>query len=163
MVIFPKLSINNHRLVQAWEGLMRRIQTTVEHMRVTNTEVAAMVRGQVVGLVAGQRRAELAAAGAAGNKEWVGIVSEPIAAGETGIVRTDGYAYVLFDTGLIPAPVAGEEVFLSETSGLATNVEPVTVGAFVVKIGTIGDASFYTGEEACGVYLQHCCLMDRGQ
>jgi hypothetical protein len=158
MVIFPRLLLNNGPFKQAWNGLVRRIQTTVEHMRVTNTEAAPMVRGHVVGLITGQRRAEWAGAAAAANKEWVGIVTEPIAANETGIVRTDGYAYVLFDTGL--TPVAGEEVFLSETPGLATNVAPVTPGAFIVRIGTIGDASFYDpAEEACGVYLQHCCVV----
>lgn len=155
MVIFPRLLLNNGPFKQAWNGLVRRIQTTVEHMRVTNTEAVPMARGHVVALVAGQRQAEFAGALAADNTEWVGVITEPIAAGATGIARIDGYAFVQFEPGLVPAPVSGEAVYVSETLGLATNVIPTTLNSKVLRIGTIGDDTLYATQVACGVWLQH--------
>jgi hypothetical protein len=155
MVIFPRLLLNNGPFKQAWNGLVRRIQTTVEHMRVTNTEAVAMARGHVVALIAGQRQAEFAGALDQDNTEWVGVITEPIAAGDTGIARIDGYAYVLFEDNLTVA--SGEAVYVSETPGLATNVTPATPNSKLLRIGTIGDDTMYVigTLNACGVWLQH--------
>jgi hypothetical protein len=151
MVDFPSLLTGNFLFKKAWNGLVRRIQTTVEHMRVTNTEQTAMARGHVLGLVAGQRQAELAAVN--GNYEWCAVACEPIAAGEKGIARISGYAYCLFEDQL--APATGDEAFLSTTAGLLTTQD---TGC---KVGVIGDDTIYATEGACYVFMNHCCTRGR--
>lgn len=156
MVKFPQVLTGLWPFKQAFNGLTRRIQTTVEHMRVTNASGGDMVRGEVISLAAGQRQAVLAGASAAtGETPWVGVMTEPTDDGATGISRINGYGYVLFDEGLTLDE--GDTVYLSETAGRATNVAPVTPGAFVQKIGIIGDISPYAENDAAWVYLQHCC------
>ncbi|MGD9725627.1 MAG: hypothetical protein AB7V39_04430 [Nitrospiraceae bacterium] len=61
----------------------------------------------------------------------------------TGKVITDGLAQVRFDAGLTPS--ATEPVFLSETGGLATNVEPTVAGSVSYQIGYIRDVLTYSG------------------
>lgn len=68
----------------------------------------------------------------------------------TGKVVTDGRAPIRFVASL--TPTAGEAVFLSETTGgstdgLATTVEPTTVGAVSYMIGYIRDVGSYGGTE----------------
>jgi len=159
MISFANLLSSNWRHRAAAAGLIRRLQTTVEHMRVTNATVADMVRGEIIALTAGDRRAVLAQADALATSEWVGVVCEPIADGETGIVRTNGRAWVLFVDGLTLA--AGEPIYLSvATAGRATNVEPFAPPGYMVRIGTIVDASPYVGDgvdNGCWVQLQRCC------
>lgn len=156
MVKFPRVFTGLWAFQKAFYGLMRRLQTTVEHMRVTATD-DDYVRGTVISLTAGQRQAVLADASAVtGAFPWAGVMAEDTLQNATGIARTNGYAYVLFDTGLTLNP--GDEIFLSETAGRATNVAPVTVGAYVQKIGVLGDGSPYgVGTPYAWVWLKPCC------
>jgi hypothetical protein len=156
MVKFPQMLSGLWPFKQAFNGLVRRIQTTVEHMRVTNASGGDMVRGEVISLTAGKRQAVLAGAAAAtGATPWAGIMTEPTDDGETGISRINGYAYVLFEEGLTLDE--GDNVYLSETAGRATNVEPSTGGSYVQKIGIIGDISPYDEDFAAWVWIPHCC------
>lgn len=161
MVKFPRVFTGLWAFHKAFYGLIRRLQTTVEHMRVTAND-ADFVRGNVIaltdGVTAGQRQGFLADASAAtGGYPWAGVMAEDTAEDATGIARINGYGYVLFDEGLDPAPAPGDPVYLSETAGRATNVAPVTVGAYVQRIGTVGNGAPYATENAAWVWLQHCC------
>ena len=158
MVLFPKLFSGLWPLVKAFNGLTRRIQTTVEHMRVTNATDTDFVRGEVLALTSGQRQAIRAQADAEATSWWAAVATEPTPDGETGIARINGYAYVLFEDGLDPAPDAGDEVYVSAaTAGRATNAAPVGPEEFVQKIGVVGDDTIYATEGAAWVFLQHCC------
>jgi hypothetical protein len=154
MVKFPRVFTGLWAFQKAFYGLIRRLQTTVEHMRVTNDAGVDMTRGQVIALTAGQRRAILADASAADTAAWVGVMAEDTADGATGIARINGYALVQFDNGETPA--AGDPVYVSDTAGNATTL---TDGTFASRIGTIGDASPYVTitNPFCWVFLQHCC------
>ncbi|MFA5053217.1 MAG: hypothetical protein WC565_04125 [Parcubacteria group bacterium] len=158
MISFANFLTGSWRHRAAAAGLIRRLQTTVEHMRVTNATVTTdMVRGEVVCLTTGVRQALLAQANKLATSEWVGVVCEPIAADETGIVRINGKAWVLFEAALDPAPVAGDPVYLSKaTAGRLTNVYPLAPG-FGIQVGIIVDASPYATDGACWVQLQRCC------
>jgi len=79
--------------------------------------------------------------------DFIGVVKTVGTLG-TGKVVTDGAAPVRFAGGLTLG--AGEPVFLSETGGvdgIATNVEPTTIGAVSYQIGYIKDPTGYTGTE----------------
>lgn len=152
MVEFPKLLTNLWKLKQAFHGLTRRLQTTVEHMRVTNT-TTAMVKGEVIALTAGVRQAIRSDADSQTAVVWAGVMTEDTANGATGIARTNGYGYMLLDSALTPA--AGDPVYVSQVAGRGTNVEPA--GGYIQRIGTIGDATPYAADTAVWVFLQHCC------
>jgi hypothetical protein len=155
MVKFPKLLTNIWKLKQAFHGLTRRIQTTVEHMRVTNT-TTDMVRGEVIALTAGSRQAIRSDADSASAVEWAGVMAEDVVAGATGIARINGYAFVLFEDALDPAPAAEDAVYVSQVAGRATN-KAVAGPAFVNRIGTVDNSSVYATTGGCWVFLQHCC------
>lgn len=164
MILFPQLLSGNWEYAKPFIGLKRRLQTTVEHIRVTNTEVTAMARGELIVLVNGQRQAARANASALGTAKAIGAMCEATAANATGIARTNGYAYVLFVPGLAPV-VAGSYAYVSETPGRATD-SGAGLNA-IYRIGIIGDASGYDNVTGgyCMVYLQRCCvptLEDRG-
>jgi len=72
---------------------------------------------------------------------FLGIAEAPITAAAAGQIITEGPATARFDNGL--TLVGGEEVFLSETSGNLTNVEPTTSGAVVQIVGYIKDGTGY--------------------
>jgi hypothetical protein len=81
--------------------------------------------------------------------DFIGVIRTVGTLG-TGEVVTDGVIPIRFAGGL--TLVATEPVFLSETTGtpldgLATNVEPTTVGSVSYQIGYIKDASTYSGTE----------------
>lgn len=157
MVKFPAMLTGNWAIRKAFNGLVRRLQTTVEHMRVTNT-ATAMVRGEVIALTAGVRQAVRAQANAEATSRWAGVQTEPTLRDATGIARINGYAYVLFEEGLDPAPAAGDQAYVSPTTaGRATNVQPSTPGQFVMKMGVVGNGGPYAAENAAYVFLQHCC------
>jgi len=155
MVEFPKLLTNIWKLKQAFHGLTRRIQTTVEHMRVTNT-TTDMVRGEVIALTSGSRQAIRSDADSDSAVEWAGVMAEDAAANATGISRINGYAFVLFEDALDPAPAAEDAVYVSQVAGRATNVAPAGP-AYVNRIGTVGNSDTYVGTGGCWVFLQHCC------
>lgn len=153
MVKFFKLMSGNWAFVKAFNGLIRRIQTTVEHVRVSNNTGVTIDRGEVIRLTSGQREAALAQSNNPENVEWAAIMAEPTPDGESGIARINGYAYVLFIDDLDPAPAAGDEVFVSATAGRATNAQD----GWVKKIGVVGDGTPYATEGAAYVFLQPCC------
>jgi len=151
------LNLNAGPIKNAWMRLIRQIQTTVEHMRVTNDTVADMAKGDIVYLTAGDRQAALAIATAAATSRWVGVVAEPIPAGARGIARTDGYAYVRFETGLDMTGNEGMQVFLSTTdAGAASITQPQD--NFTKVVGTLADATLYTNDNPYAwVVLRDCC------
>lgn len=155
METFPDVLTNLWPFKQAFNGLKRRIQTTVEHMRVTNNEDTALARGEVLILVAGSRVAERADATTEAGSLWACVACEPTPASGTGITRIDGKGYVLFEDGLDPAPAAGDAVYVSDTAGRATNDN--SSPTWLYKIGIVADASPYATESACWVWLNHCC------
>lgn len=145
-------------VAQAFERFMRKLQTDVEHTRVTNSTLAAFTPGTVLAFVVGavDRHAELAYAAAGENDQWVAIASEPIAAGIQGVAQTNGRTPVRFAAGL--TPVDGTLCYVSDlTAGVATNVPTVVVGASVTPIGRIVDTSRYADEHICDVILGLCC------
>ena len=153
MLTVPKLIVPNHRLVNAWKGLTRRLQTTVEAMRVTNGSGAGMSRGDVVYLT-GNRTVALASTASAATAFALGVLVEDIPNGATGIVRTDNVAYARF-VGAI-APAAGDRIWISATPGALTNAAPGTVD---YSLGIISDASIYADPASlfCYVLLDRCC------
>jgi len=153
MVKFPTVMTACWEFIKSFHGLTRRIQTTVEHMRVTNT-TTNMVRGEVIALTAGQRQAVRADADAEATARWAGVMCEPTPSLATGIARINGNAYVLFEAGLNPVPAAGEAAYVSTVAGRATNT---LAGPWGAKIGIIADASQYLVDGSCKVYLQQCC------
>jgi hypothetical protein len=165
------LMVNAGPLKNAWERLIRQIQTEVEHKRVTNDTVTDMVKGEIVYMTAGNRQAALAIATAAASSRWAAVMAEPTAAGEQGISRTDGYALVKFEDNL--DNVVGNEglgVVLSETTaGTASMDWPVVAGSYTVRIGILADATEYDGVPASDTYnpyawvvLGHRCFPSEG-
>lgn len=156
MVKFPQLLSGMWSFAKAFNGLTRRIQTTVEHMRVTNApgEATDMVRGELIALQPGIRQAVLT--DATTSSIWAGVMTEDVLSGESGIARINGFGYCLFDPALTLTP--GDPVYVSEvTPGRATNVAPSGVNEYVQRIGTIADTSPYATATAAWVWLQHCC------
>ena len=79
--------------------------------------------------------------------DFIGVV-ETVGALGTGKVTTDGIETIRFAAGLTLA--AGEVVFLAETGGvdgIATNIEPTTIGAVSYQIGYVKDPTAYGGTE----------------
>ena len=72
---------------------------------------------------------------------FLGVAEAAILAAATGQIITEGPATARFDNGLTLA--AGEEVYMSETAGNLTNVQPSTSGAVVQVVGYIKNASAY--------------------
>jgi hypothetical protein len=138
----------------SWFKLGRQIQTEVEHKRVTNSTGNAMVRGDVVYGITGDRQVALADADASATAEWVGIMAEPTLAGAQGVMRTSGYALVKFIDGIVP--VAGTPAYVSGTAGAASNADN---GAFSMRIGIIADPTGYVSVQNpfAWVVLGHCC------
>jgi hypothetical protein len=158
MVKFPQALTGLWPFKQAFNALTRRIQSEVEHLRVTNASGGDMVRGNVIILTAGQRQAALAFADSdslLAEIAWVGVMAENTPNGERGISRINGYGYVLFEEGLTLDE--GDVAYVSPvTAGVATNVEP-SGGDFIQRIGIIGDISPYGDSNAAWVYLKRCC------
>lgn len=145
---------------QWWLNLNRRIQTEIEHRRVTNDTVADMVRGDIVCYTAGNRQAHLAQADAAATARWAAVMAEPTPAGEQGIARTDGYTLIRMqdDEGAI-AGAEGQPIFLSPTvAGAGTLAQPDGDGDFVARVAILADASEYSALNpfVWGI-LGHCC------
>ena len=155
MVKFPDILTNIGPFKQWYNGFKRRIQTTVEHMRVTNVSDGAMVRGELIALVAGRRQAVLTDADDAALVCWAGVMTEPTPDDATGIARINGKAFVLFEAALDPAPAAGDSAYVSNVPGRATN--DIGTPTRVLKIGTVADASTYASTGGCYVYVNRCC------
>ena len=124
---------------QAWDGLIRDIQKYVEHNRATNGSMADLARGDVV-FASGQGEVSAALADING-EDNIAVCAMDIDAGDNGIVRTAGYAYVRFEDGL-GTLVGGTPAYVSGTDfGRATDVPPVPTR----RIGIIADGSVYNG------------------
>jgi hypothetical protein len=137
----------------SWFKLGRQIQTEVEHKRVTNSTGNAMVRGDVVYCIDGDRQVALADANALATAEWVGIMAEPAPAGAQRVMRTSGLALVKFIDGI--APIAGTPAYVSNTAGAASNADN---GDFGIRIGIIADPTGYSAINPFAlVVLGHCC------
>ena len=160
MINFPGLLNHFPQLQANAAGLIRRLQTTVEHIRITNVEPTANIeKGEVFCLTAGKRNALLAVGTSALLAEWVGVACEPtIEPNESGIGRTNGKAYCLFEPGLDPAPAANDRVYLSASiPGRMTNVETAVPGTYISSIGYITESN-YAEDGSCMVQLQRCCF-----
>jgi hypothetical protein len=99
--------------------------------------------------ISGADQVDLTDADSDSTSDFIGVVVIVGAMG-TGQVGTGGDYPVRFAGGLTLN--AGDPVFLSETTGtptdgLATNVEPTTVGAVSYQIGYVKNASTYAGTE----------------
>lgn len=155
------LNLNAGPIKNAWMRLIRQIQTSVEHNRVTNVSGAAMVKGDIIYMTAtGDRQADLALADDPATVRWAAVMAEPTAAGERGIARTDGYALVRFVTGLgaIGDSNEGQQVYLDDTVAGAANVG-APQGNFTAVIGILADATEYSDDNPFAwVLLGHCCI-----
>jgi len=152
------MPINDGRIRQAWGKFVRKIQTDIEHKRVSNAAIAPLPRGMLVYAFADNAVAPTLAT-AELTSEWVGVWAEPVAGFGQAIMRYQGYAYVLFEDGLAPL-VSGTAAYISAAdAGAATNVPPV----IAKRIGTIADATGYNGVPGVGynpyawVWLGRCC------
>jgi hypothetical protein len=143
----------------AFRRLVRQIQTEVEHKRVTNASGSDMAKGDIAYLQAGDRQAYLTDASAEASSRWIGVIAEPIADGDRGIMRCDGLAYVRFEVGLgaIGDSDEGQQVWLSASDpGAATTREPDP--GFVSVLGILADATNYSDDNPfCWVILRQCC------
>jgi hypothetical protein len=156
------MATGNHQIRQAFKRLVRVIQTELEHKRVYNESGSDMVKGDIVYCSGGVREVGLALADTEAHADWVGVMSEPAADGESGIARTEGYALVRFEDNL--TLVSGTDAYVSASeAGAATNVL-VDPGNFASRVGIIGDHSNYVGNPALETYnpfayvfLGHCC------
>lgn len=147
------------RLSNAWKGLVRRLQTTVEATRLTNAVPGDIDPGTVVFVdTAGPRLFDLADSALADSCQGVGVVVEPIATGGSGIVRTDNVARVKFITGIVGL-AAGDPVYVSAQAGRAVNAPGGMLQIY--RIGTVFDASTYVGTGPTNsfayVLLDRCC------
>jgi hypothetical protein len=147
------------RIRQAWGKLIRKIQTDVEHKRVTNAAPSPRPRGEIV-YAFGNNSVAPALAMNDAQSEWVGVWAEPVAGNGQGIIRYQGYAYVLFEDGL--SLVGGTPAYISANGlfpGAATDIAPV----LSKRIGTIANATGYIGVPGDGynpyawVWLGRCC------
>jgi hypothetical protein len=152
------MPVTDGRIRQAWGKLIRKIQTDVEHKRVTNAAPAPLPKGMMV-YVFGDNSVAPTLATADPTSEWVGVWAEPVAGNGQGIIRYQGYAYVLFEDGLAPL-VSGTPAYISATDvGAATDVAP----GIAKRIGTIANATGYNGVPGVGynpyawVWLGRCC------
>jgi hypothetical protein len=133
---FEPVQLYSHdpRLRQAWDGLMRRIASVVQAMRVTNATTEPMVDGHIVTLVPGKRRVRLAKPG----DDWAGVLTSDCEPEATAICRTGNLSCVKFAQG--QQPVEGQRAFLGAPEmGVAytTGTEP---------IGVIADATGFSEE-----------------
>lgn len=120
-------------LAKAWKGLIRRIQTTIEVVRLDNATEVDLLLGTIVALVPGPRRA---APATLESETWCGALEEDCPVGRSAIVRHHNLAAVRFESG--SAPVEGRRAFLSQSPGLASS-EPTAV-----VLGTVADASDFS-------------------
>lgn len=140
------LSTEDARLAQAWRGLVRRIQTTIEVMRVTHVKggpTGRLLQGDVATIVKGKRAVVAAAAGPA-VVPVCGIMLEEAGVGESGLCRHSGLATVRFIAGLDEKTMGeGFPVYLSSTPGQATTAKL----ANPIFLGWIVDSSGYSGKD----------------
>lgn len=145
-------------VIQAFERFIRKLQTDVEHTRVTNAmPVNELEVGHVLAILegGGVKNVELAVA-FDGNPQWAGIACEPVAIGGKGVMQTNGRASVLFT--LLPA--INTLAYVSLTAGYATDVAPALQDEWVVPIGRIVDVSGWAATGRCDVILGQCCLAE---
>lgn len=131
---FEPVLLQSHdpRLRKAWDGLMRRLGSIVECIRVTNTTSEPMIDGHIVTLTAGKRLVRLAQPG----DVWCGVLTSACAPGETAICRTANLSCVKF----APAQqlVEGELAFLGAPeagAAYATGTDPIGIIADAEKYG----------------------------
>jgi hypothetical protein len=157
MLKFPK--INTTPLMaffaNVWLEATRIMQARLEHMRITNGEVTALVDGEVL-YMSDDREGSRAISTTAATADAACISCEPTAVGAKGVARTSGLAFVLFVPGLVaPAPAAGQAVYTSDTAGRASNA--IGPAGWYTRIGTIEDASTYGTLGGCYVNIERCC------
>ena len=75
--------------------------------------------------------------------QYIGVAVSSIADTASGLIASEGVRNVAFVASLTLAN--GNEVFLSTTAGLFTNVAPVASGNVVLSVGFVKDAAAYTG------------------
>jgi len=143
---------------QSWNRLIRIIQEDVEHKRVTNTSGGAMVKGDIVYVEDSDRNVDLAVNDTEVHADWVAVMAEPAADGETGIARTEGYALVHFTAASVLANQEGLPVYVSATAGQATIVAPDDPD-FTSHVGILGDATEFDGatNPFAWVFLRNSC------
>jgi hypothetical protein len=159
------LNLNAGALKNAWLRLVRQIQTEVEHKRLTNASGSDMNRGDIVSLTSGDRQAVLAQGIGWDLVEWVGVMAEFTPNGERGIARTDGYAFVRFETGLgaIGNNSEGSRVVVSNSDAGAATIAPLSAGT-EAALGVLADATMYSDENPYAwVILQPCCAPEESE
>lgn len=155
MFKYIDLPTNDGRIRQAWNKLVRKIQTNVEHKLVTNAAPSPRDKGELVYAHADGAVAPTLATGDP-TSEWVGVWAEPVAGNGKGIIRYQGYAYVKFED--LPHLTVGTAAYVSAAingAGLATDVAP----GIAKRIGTIANTTGYVGatNPYAWVWLGRCC------
>jgi len=122
----------------AWRELVKHIQQHVEHNRVVSGEA---VVDMAIGTIAhSSDDGEVSLA----TELWSGVLCQPAEPGDEVVMRTDGYARVLFIDGL--AIDGGDVAYVSATPGFATNVPGTD------RLGIVADASEYDGDPGSPTY-----------
>lgn len=160
-----QMNLNAGALKNAWMRLNREIQINVEHKHVYNGRAGAgtITRGQLLYDALGNRHMHLAIATSVDAARWTCVACDTMAAnGGIGVGRTDGYAYVRFETGL-GAMTEGDDAYVSPTlAGAATTAVPIKPNAISI-VGVIADGTEYTDDNPYAwVLLGHCCTPVRG-
>jgi hypothetical protein len=144
---------------QAWNRLLRTIQTEVEHKRVYNDSGDAYVRGHIVYQISdGTRYTNLASSASVATCSWVGVMTEPTEDEQWGVARTEGYAYVRFKATDDLIGNEGSPVYVSDEAGSATITSP-TLPELNLRLGILGNAMDFDGADNpyAWVFLGHCC------
>lgn len=145
---------------QAWNRLIRTIQTEVEHKRLYNDSGTDYVRGDIVYQISdGTRYTNLAASdlGAAAPADWIAVMTEPTLDQAWGVGRLEGYAYVRFKATDTLEDQEGLPVYVSDEPGAATITPPVAP-EYQQIVGLLGDATEFSAENPYAwVFLGHCC------
>lgn len=158
MFKYSDVPTKDGRIRDACRKLIDTIRTEVEHKRVTNDSSADIDRGDIVYATSGDRLVDLAVNDTQPHADWVGVMAEPTADGETGIARTGGYAEVKLVVTDDPEEQAGMFVYVSDVAGQGTTTPPA--GPLFSKIvGVLADATQFDPVTNPFVWVQllRCC------
>jgi len=152
-------------MVQAWNRMIRKVQTTIETMLVRNTSGTEIPNGTILTLYNDGLNTPFAVRPACRGDDWdyCGVSQQLIQVGDQGICRSSGVSYVRLVSGLEGVD-SGSEICLGALPGMGSTFSDGSYDD--IFIGIVQDPSGYNpyapdGTTGVTVLLRYRCAWPR--